>query len=168
MSLENLVVSIAAYIIPMYVANSSALVFGGGLPLDFNKKLFNRPIFGKGKTIRGTFAGLFFGILAASITNFFIPKEFVGDYLLFGVLLVLGAIIGDLAGSFIKRRFGIARGQPVLLLDQLDFVLGGFAFTFWMRVPSIVEVAIIIILTLFVHKASNYIAYKLKMKKVPW
>lgn len=168
MNLENLVISIVAYIIPMYIANSSALLFGGGTPLDFNQKLFNRPIFGRGKTFRGTFAGLFFGSLAAIIANLFIPEEFVDNYLLFGILLVLGAVVGDIAGSFIKRRFGVAQGQPVLLLDQLDFVLGGFVFTFWIRMPSVAEIALIMLLTLFVHKVSNYLAYKLKMKRVPW
>jgi len=168
MSFESFLINVLAYIIPIYAANASALVFGGGAPLDLNKKFFGKPLLGKGKTIRGTIAALFFGFLAAFVCGFFVPAWFTANYFVFGIFLVVGAVMGDIMGSFIKRRFGLAQGQPVLFLDQLDFVIGSILSTLWMRIPSFEEVVAIMIVTLFVHKASNCIAYKLRMKRVPW
>ena len=164
----DFLIVIAAYVIPIYVANGCALLFGGGLPLDFNRKLFGKPILGKGKTFRGTFAGLFFGVLSVLILSPFIPKWFVADYMIFGILLVVGALSGDIFASFLKRRFGLERGHAIPLLDQLDFVVGSMVFTLQMRVPRMEEVLFIVALTLFMHRFSNYIAYRIKVKEVPW
>jgi len=41
-----------------------------------------------------------------------------------GVLLSIGALVGDAAGSFIKRRLNISPGKHCMLLDQVDFVVG--------------------------------------------
>ena len=41
------------YILPAYVANGAPVIFGGGTPLDFGRKLGGKPIFGNHKTIRG-------------------------------------------------------------------------------------------------------------------
>ena len=57
---------IALSIIPLYLANATAMLFGGKTPLDLNKQfLDSRPIFGKGKTFKGTFIGIFIGCLSA-------------------------------------------------------------------------------------------------------
>jgi CDP-2,3-bis-(O-geranylgeranyl)-sn-glycerol synthase len=164
----DFLIVVAAYVIPIYIANSCALLFGGGTPLDFNRKLFNKPILGKGKTFRGTFAGLFFGVLSVFVLRSFIPKWFVADYMTFGVLLVVGALSGDIFASFLKRRFGLERGHAIPFLDQLDFVVGSVVFTLQMRVPKIEELLFIVLLTLFMHRFSNYIAYQIKIKEVPW
>jgi len=164
----NFLIAVAAYIIPIYVANASALLFGKGTPLDFNKKLFNKPLFGKGKTFRGTFAGVACGIISVFLLDFFIPDWFVSDYKVFGILLVIGAIAGDIFASFWKRRFGLEPGHPVLLLDQLDFVAGSIAFTAPLRIPNIWELLFIVVFTFFMHKLTNYIAYKIKIKAVAW
>ncbi|MFH1234562.1 MAG: CDP-archaeol synthase [Candidatus Diapherotrites archaeon] len=90
------------------------------------------------------------------------------NFLLFGALLCAGALAGDIAASFAKRRCGIERGKPIFPLDQLDFIAGGIAFTMWMRIPSIEEAVIMVVLTLVMHKLSNYAAFKCKIKSVPW
>jgi len=143
----DFLIVIAAYVIPIYVANGCALLFGGGLPLDFNRKLFGKPILGKGKTFRGTFAGLFFGMLSVLGLELVMPKWFVADYWTFGMLLVIGALSGDIFASFLKRRFGLERGHAIPFLDQLDFVIGSIVFTLQMRVPKIEEFLFIIVLT---------------------
>ncbi|MCX8158510.1 MAG: CDP-2,3-bis-(O-geranylgeranyl)-sn-glycerol synthase [Candidatus Diapherotrites archaeon] len=158
-------------IIPLYFANSFAMLFGGGMPLDFGKKwLDNQPILGKGKTIRGTIAGVFFGSFASFIVVLINPavEQVYQNYVLFGFLLSLGAIIGDIVASFFKRRNKIDPGNPVLFLDQLDFVFGGLVFGSIMYAPTFYEILAIVIITLIAHKLSNYLAYKLKIKKVPW
>ncbi len=164
-------VATALYAIPLYITNASSLLFGGGMPLDFGRKIGGRPILGKGKTVRGTFSGLSFGILSIFITGFLFPEavaEAIGDYAAFGILLCSGSILGDLAGSFLKRRFGLKRGHPVLLLDQLDFVLGGILLSLAVRIPAPAEVALIAVLTLVAHRITNFIAFKIRIKKVPW
>ncbi|MEM4663209.1 MAG: CDP-2,3-bis-(O-geranylgeranyl)-sn-glycerol synthase [Candidatus Diapherotrites archaeon] len=164
----KLFISILAYTIPTYISNGCALIFGGGTPLDFNKKFFGKPIFGKGKTIRGTFAGIFFGIIAVVLMSFFMPSWFVSNYIIFGIFLVLGAVFGDIAASFFKRRLGLESGAPLLFVDQLDFVIGSIVATCFIRVPTIVEITLIICITFIMHKITNYIAYKTKLKKVAW
>ena len=167
----ELIARIALYLIPLYITNSTALLFGGKRPLDCNRKLLGAPVFGKGKTLEGTLSGLAFGLLSVFLLAHFLPEYTAWlhpNYLLFGSLLCFGAVAGDLMGSFIKRRSGIQRGGRVFLLDQLDFVIGGIALTYWLAAPKPEEAALIVVITLFAHCLSNYIAYRLKMKSVPW
>ncbi|MDP6670520.1 MAG: CDP-archaeol synthase, partial [archaeon] len=114
--------------IPIYLSNSFALILGGKTYLDFGKNFFDgRPLFGKGKTFRGTIAGIVVGSVGALAVSVFL-SDFTtvisANYFHYGFLLAAGAMLGDLVGSFIKRRTGLARGESVLLLDQLDFVAG--------------------------------------------
>lgn len=43
-------------------------------------------------------------------------------------MLSLGALIGDLTESFIKRRIGFPPGASLPVADQLDFVAGALLF----------------------------------------
>ena len=52
-------------ILPAYVANASAVLVGGGTPIDFGKLWKDgKRIFGDGKTWQGLFAGGFVGMTA--------------------------------------------------------------------------------------------------------
>ncbi len=163
---------LALYIIPMYAANPSAMFFGGKTPLDLNKKFFDgKPFFGKGKTFKGTFFGILAGIIATLLLNqvmIFYSISFPANYLYFGVLASIGAILGDIVGSFIKRRLGIESGKESPILDQLDFVIGGMILAFPIYVPELIEIIILIIATLIFHRLANFVAFKLKLKKVPY
>ena len=159
------------FLIPLYIANSSAMLFGGKTPIDLGRKLKDgMPIFGNGKTFRGAIAGIFFGTLSGFLISIFYDytSAVYSNYVLLGFLLSIGAIIGDLVASFFKRRNAIKRGSPVLLLDQLDFVFGGLVFGSIVYVPNFYEIFVICVVTLVMHKLSNYVAYRLKIKKVPW
>jgi len=162
---------VALYLIPLYVTNAFALIFGGGKALDFGKTLFGKELLGKGKTFRGTFLGIAMGIISVFILSVIFPgftSMFHQDYLLAGSMICVGALFGDLVGSFIKRRAGVPRGGQILILDQLDFVIGGIAFSYWARFPSLTETALIVVITLIAHRVANFIAFKWKMKSVPW
>jgi len=163
---------IILYIMPLYIANSSAMLLGGKTALDFGKKFSDgKEIFGKGKTWKGAVFGIIAGTTTAFFVTLIVPEQTAAmsaNYMLFGFLLSAGAIFGDLAGSFLKRRLSIARGEPVLLLDQLDFIAGGLLLGGLMIAPAIEEIIFIIVITLMAHKLSNYIAFKIKLKKVPW
>jgi CDP-2,3-bis-(O-geranylgeranyl)-sn-glycerol synthase len=162
---------IILYLLPLYVTNASALVFGGGLPLDLNKTIGNKPILGKGKTFRGTIAALLAGFLTVILINALLGSKtalLTKHYLYFGFLLCVGAVLGDIVASFFKRRLGLKQGHSVPLLDQLDFVAGGILLTLHIVTPSVLELLVMVGLTVVVHRGSNIVAYKLKLKKVPW
>lgn len=158
--------------IPLYLCNGLALVFGGKTPIDSRIKFFDgKPLLGGGKTFKGTFAGVFFAFLGVLILSILFPQttEIMGtEYLFYGTLLGIGAVLGDFAGSFLKRRFSIARGRSVFLLDQLDFVVGGLALGAIMVIPTAWEIIFLLALTMIAHVVGNWIAFFARMKKVPW
>ncbi|PKP54450.1 MAG: hypothetical protein CVT90_01200 [Candidatus Altiarchaeales archaeon HGW-Altiarchaeales-3] len=149
------------FILPAYAASSFAVVSGGRFVIDFNKKLFGKRIFGNGKT----FSGFFGGVFAGGVIGFLLGSFDTG------LVIASGAMIGDLAGSFIKRRLGFERGASVLLLDQLDFVAGALVFGYLIIpdvLPSITAIIFILILTPFLHLFANKLAHAWKLKKRPW
>ncbi len=167
--------------LPAYLPNNFAALFGGGTPLDLGKSLPDgRRIFGNGKTIRGTIAGIVSGMLIGLIQNSI--SDLVGlpgfgeGRELFLVLLGLsaGSMLGDLAASFIKRRLGMERGASFFLVDQLDFVMGAWALTFllapaWFNDRFTSPVIIVVLLiTPVLHRLTNVIGYMIGAKKEPW
>ena len=55
-----------------------------------------------------------------------------------------------------------------MVLDQLDFLIGALILTAHIYLPNLLELAAIVILTLVVHRTANFIAFKIKLKSVPW
>jgi CDP-2,3-bis-(O-geranylgeranyl)-sn-glycerol synthase len=56
--------------LPAYIPNPSAALFGGGRPIDFGRRLKDGyRIFGDGKTYRGLVIGTLCGILIGLIQN---------------------------------------------------------------------------------------------------
>ncbi|HXX86928.1 MAG TPA: CDP-archaeol synthase, partial [Candidatus Acidoferrum sp.] len=129
-----------------------------------------KPIFGKNKTFRGFFLGLIVGTGAGlAETAYFGSKSFP---FLLGFLLSLGALLGDLAGAFVKRRIGLAPGDMLPVVDQLDFIVGALLISLPISLSLIVFswelVAATLIITLPIHLLTNFGAYKLKLKRNPW
>ncbi len=162
-------------IFPAYVSNSAAIIFGGWKPIDFNKNWFDgKRILGNGKTISGSVFGVLAGFLVAIALNLINPTQLMNEAAIIGLLMCSGAIFGDMVGSFIKRRTNIKSGEPLVLLDQLDFVLGAIAFTLplqllgFTHIWSITTIVVVLIITPPIHILTNIIAFKLKLKKVPW
>src|SRR3989338_2415348 len=120
------------FIFPAYVANASPVVIRGRKPLDFGKNLGKHRILGDGKTFEGTIGGIAFGVLTGAVQIYllqFIPNLGLPEHTIpLIIALSTGAIIGDIIGAFIKRRLGVERGHPALLLDQLDFLLAALLF----------------------------------------
>lgn len=154
-------------ILPAYVANAAPVVLGGGRPIDGGRKYADgRPIFGPGKTIRGFVAGLIAGSVFAMLQG--VAVGLLYSYSLRGFLLALGALTGDLLGSFIKRRMNLERGAPAPVLDQLGFVVLALLFASPLFTPSWEVVLTILIITLPIHLATNFIGHKLKLKDSPY
>jgi len=156
------------YILPAYFANAAPTVFRGKKPIDFNRNFIDgKPIFGAHKTIRGFVSGIIVGLIVTIIQKI-ISLPTAGTSLTIGLLLTLGALIGDLTGAFIKRRLNIAPGAPLPPLDQLDFVVGAFLFASIIMSPKIETVIFIVIITPFLHVLTNILAFLLKIKDKPW
>jgi CDP-2,3-bis-(O-geranylgeranyl)-sn-glycerol synthase len=126
-------------ILPAYIANGSAVLVGGGKPIDFGKTWRDgRRILGDGKTWRGLFSGAFVGMtsgfglvvaakyIAMSDFAFVGLSDFEGFPLMIPIVfsLCFGALLGDIVESFFKRRIGKGRGQDWFVFDQLDFIVG--------------------------------------------
>jgi len=160
-------VKIIYFIIPAYIANSTPVIFGGkGTPIDLGKKFIDgERIFGKNKTVRGFISGIIFGSIAGlMIELLFLERNFAK----IGFLISLGAMSGDLIGSFIKRRFKMPPGHPFLVLDQLDFILGALSFTTPLYELSLEAIFLIILITFPMHILANFLAYLLKLKATVW
>lgn len=152
------------YIFPAYAANGAPVLFGGGKPLDRRKKLHGKRILGDNKTVSGLVAALVCGITVGVI-----EYPFFHYMLYIAPLLTLGAIVGDLIGSFIKRRYNIPSGRSVLLLDQYGFFALALLFAFWLgHLPVWYGLLFITLLTGLLHVATNRGAHKLRLKSVPW
>jgi CDP-2,3-bis-(O-geranylgeranyl)-sn-glycerol synthase len=163
--------------LPAYVPNSAAALFGGGRPIDFGKTWSDgKRIFGDGKTFRGFFGGVMSGILVGSILillQYFLNLEPIHTPLSV-ILLATGALLGDLIKSFFKRRLDKKRGESWLIADQYDLVAGAFALLLivypewvWTWITPAVAVWIVVI-TPLLHRGVNIIGYLLGVKDVPW
>lgn len=174
-------------IIPAYIANASALLVGGGTPIDFGKTWKDgKRILGDGKTWQGLFAGAFIGMTAgfglsavakfAQTIDFPIPlTDFTGFPVMIPIIfsLCFGALLGDIIESFFKRRAGKKRGQDWIPFDQIDFILGVLFFSYLMSTSlfligvttsnwftmnfSLSHILVLLIATPFIHLFSNFV-----------
>jgi CDP-2,3-bis-(O-geranylgeranyl)-sn-glycerol synthase len=175
------------FFLPAFAANPIAVLFGGGTPIDFGRRLRDgERLFGDGKTWRGfaggTAGGAILGLLVSlpfaafapgSTWSFGQPIEAVGA----SAILALGALLGDLAGAFLKRRMHMPRGSKATGLDQYDFVVGAIllslAIPTW-SVPrffsgdALFGLLAIIIITPALHRAVNLVGYRVGKKHEPW
>jgi CDP-2,3-bis-(O-geranylgeranyl)-sn-glycerol synthase len=166
MDIAQLITEALKFIFPAYCANAIPVIAGGGLPIDFGRNFFDgRPILGKNKTFRGFFVGLAVGTAAG------LAESAVFNYpILFGLLLSLGALFGDLTGAFLKRRLGIPPGGLLPIIDQIDFILGAIVFSLPLSLHELSWelVMTVLITTPPIHLLTNFAAYKLGLKDNPW
>ena len=168
-------------ILPAYVPNNAAVLAGGGTPIDGGRTWGDGRVLGDGKTWRGTAVGTAVGVALALGLNAvagpvgavagvdlpaFPPPAALG--------LALGAMLGDIGASFLKRRSGRERGASFPGLDQLDFVVGALvlalvlapAWTLVTFTPG--RLAVVLVATPLLHFGTNVIAYLLGVKNEPW
>jgi CDP-2,3-bis-(O-geranylgeranyl)-sn-glycerol synthase len=162
-----LVAAALEFIFPAYCANGTPVLAGGGPKMDFGRNFIDgKRIFGNNKTFRGFFfgwgVGLGVGLLVGLIFGF---DKFP---VWFAVLTPLGALLGDLTGAFIKRRLSIAPGGLLPIVDQIDFVVGAILISIPLAIISWQVALVALVITPPIHLFTNYLAYKLKLKKNPW
>jgi len=171
--------------LPAYAANAMPVISNHfnilknlAVPIDFNKTLFRKPLFGHSKTIRGMVVGVLSAVLIGLIQYFLysntsIKEISLFDYslnnaLLVGFLLGSGALLGDLIKSFLKRRMNIPSGKPWIIFDQIDYSVGALLLTAIIFIPSLNHIITIIIISSIFAFGSNVIAYFSGIKKVWW
>ncbi|MFC6757080.1 MULTISPECIES: CDP-2,3-bis-(O-geranylgeranyl)-sn-glycerol synthase [Haloarcula] len=181
MDILGVVVTAMWAMLPAYVPNNVAVLAGGGKPIDGGQKLGDRRILGDGKTQRGTVLGTAAGLGLALLLSEIAPtvSDLLGTQLptfpiLAGLGLAFGAMLGDIAASFLKRRTGRERGAAFPGLDQLDFVVGALACV-WVLSPEWTEATfttpvllVVLVLTPLLHVVTNVGAYALGLKDEPW
>jgi CDP-2,3-bis-(O-geranylgeranyl)-sn-glycerol synthase len=87
---------------------------------------------------------------------------------LFAALTPLGALLGDLTGAFTKRRIGIAPGGLLPIVDQIDFVVGAVVFSIPLALIGWQVAVTVLLITPPIHLFTNFLAYKMKLKRHPW
>ena len=185
------------FIFPAFVANAAPVILGRGKrynrPIDggrFWKD--NKRILGDGKTIRGFIGGTFSSIVTCIVivaisislnypvvftvyfneSVFFPLLQFLEEdpflqATLIGFLLGFGALLGDIIGSFIKRRNGLKRGESFMFMDQLGFLITALIFVY-PAFPWPVEWVIILFpITLGLHIILNFAGYLVGLQEVP-
>jgi len=167
--------------LPAYIPNNAAVLAGGGHPIDGGRTMGGRRLLGDGKSWRGTAVGWLAGAALAVVLNQLEPTatDALGVTLpVFPigaiVALPLGAMLGDIGASFLKRRTGRERGAPFPGVDQLDFVVGALLlavvaapgwFTDTFTLPVL---AVVLVVTPVLHVTTNGLAYALGLKDEPW
>lgn len=153
------------WFLPAWFANSVPLLLSRfvpermRVPIDMGLRFSDgNRVLGDGKTVFGFLAGVAAGGIFGLVQ---------GD-VLFGALLGLGAMTGDAAGSFVRRRMGLSRGADVPILNQLDFVAGALLLSSVAKTWSLLEIVVICVLTLPLHRLTNWASYKMGLKGEPW
>ena len=167
--------------LPAYLPNNAAVLAGGGRPIDGGRTLGDRRLLGDGKTWRGTAAGTAAGVALALVLDTVagpvgaaVGVTLPGFPLAAALGLALGAMVGDVAASFLKRRSGRERGAAFPGLDQLDFVVGALVFAAvaapeWFAATfTLPRLAVVAVVTPALHVGTNAVAYALGLKDEPW
>ncbi|MFC1656130.1 CDP-2,3-bis-(O-geranylgeranyl)-sn-glycerol synthase [Patescibacteria group bacterium] len=168
----DLIISSLYFILPAYVANMCPVIFGK-LKFPFGKPI-SKKLFGAHKTYRGIYVAYFGALLTLFIQQKLALTEIsLLDYgtinlWLYAFLFGIGAIVGDLVKSYIKRRINIKPGDPWIPFDQLDFIVGALLFLAPLYVPSWEVILVIVIATPLLHLLTNVLGYVLRIKKVWW
>jgi len=179
--MPNLILQLFYFMLPAYFANMAPVIvkkiFNNlKIPIDFNKKIGNKEIFGKNKTFRGLIFGIIFAIIITFIqylfynNNIFVSFSIVdySNWLLIGFLMGFGAIFGDLVESFVKRRLDYKPGKSFIPFDQLDFVIGALIFIYPLNVLSLNKIIVILILSFVLHIIVNHLAFYIGIRKEKW
>jgi CDP-2,3-bis-(O-geranylgeranyl)-sn-glycerol synthase len=173
--------------LPAFLPNSAAVLFGGGLPMDLGKSWRGRRLLGDGKTWRGfvggVCAGTSIGLVQLYLAYPFDPKDYWGfgpvpEAILVVFVLALGSLLGDLVSAFIKRRLGLERGAKAPILDQYNFIAGAMLLSLaivpdwfigaFVEGEHIISLIAVLVITPILHRGVNIIGYKKGLKKVPW
>ena len=191
LSLLNAIITVLWIMGPAYIANSVAVLTGGKYPIDQGKTLSDgNRILGDGKTwsglLGGTLGGIMFGIILDSGDGRMTLERLTGEEhvqslwsenpVMVFFLLSFGALFGDMAASFYKRRQNLLRGDKFAILDMYDFIFMSLLLCIifqrdWLLswiLDGWAPLFTVLILTPFLHRGVNIIGYSIGVKNEPW
>lgn len=142
--------------LPAGVANTAPVLAARYAWFPSLNRPIHEPLLGSHKTWRGLIAGIIFGSVTGLI---------LGQGLFFGAALGFGALAGDAAKSFVKRRLKIAPGKNWPPFDQVDYVAGAaVAASFFLEV-TVANIIIALIIFGLGSLLVSYVGMQLKLKK---
>jgi CDP-2,3-bis-(O-geranylgeranyl)-sn-glycerol synthase len=179
LSYANGVLQVLYFFLPAYLANLSPVLVRGrfealAVPMDAGRSFRGKRVLGDHKTWRGLIAGVVAGALVFELQRLVYEAglarplaliDYSAHPLLPGMLMGLGAAIGDAAKSFFKRRIDIEPGESWPVFDQLDFFLGAYIFVSLVYSPPLLLTIASLPIVLFGNIASNAIGYWLGFKE---
>jgi len=123
---------------------------------------------GDHKTIRGLISGILLGTATGPFLHILGLDPDLHNATIRAALLSIGTHIGDLTGSFIKRRINLKPGTSAPVLDQIGFLIFALLLTYPKYPVDIETLIILTVLTLILHPLTNLIAYIAKIKDKPY
>jgi CDP-2,3-bis-(O-geranylgeranyl)-sn-glycerol synthase len=144
------------------------------MPIDQGRMLWGKRVLGDHKTWRGLLAGIVAGTVVFEMQRFAYEAEVVRDLALIdysahplvpGLLMGVGAGLGDAVKSFFKRRMDIEPGASWPVFDQLDFFLGAYLFVSFVYAPPLLLTIASLPVILLGNIASNAVGYWLGFKE---
>jgi hypothetical protein len=152
------------------------------VPLDFGATIGGRRLFGDNKTWRGAvFMVLGPALAALLLTRWPAYRDALPDDvadappLLWGALVGLGVVVGELPNSFLKRRLDIAPGTQrrdavgiaLIVFDQADLVPGVWLCLAPVYVLPVATAAVAFVAVAGVHFVINVIGYAIGARSSP-
>ena len=129
------------------------------------------PQLGSHKTVVGFVLGIVTAVAAAfaqSRAGWSGSLVAYEQWILMGMAMGAGAMLGDSAKSFFKRRLEIAPGKSWIPFDQLDFVAGGLlALLPWIRL-SVLDIAAIFALSFLGAICVNHLSFYSGIREAKW
>ena len=157
---------VAQLLLLLVIANGTPLVVKKLLgdrfaqPADGGLAWFDgRPLFGESKTVRGV-------LLAVLMTAAAAP--FVGFGAAVGALIGVGAMAGDLASSFVKRRLDWPASSRATGLDQVPEALLPVAAVWCALALTVTEVAATVALFFLGDVVLSRLLYRLNLRDRPY
>jgi len=135
----------------------------------------NRPIshrwLGDHKTVAGFTLGIVAGVLVAYVQSCipWTPEALdPSNWLVVGFAQSVGAMCGDAAKSFIKRRVDIRPGRPWIPADQLDFIVGALTLAWpWIALRPL-DIVVILAFTFGADIVVNQLSFRLGIRDTKW
>jgi len=191
--------------LPGFLVNTFAMMWGkwlpktgyGPWPIDGGRNAWDgNRLFGDGKTWNGLIGGsLTSGLLMVLMASTVQEGQACGVFLdplldhdpsmsrglwamIVGTLLGFFSLLGDITGSFFKRRRGLKREGDISskapLLDTLPFAMMVFLLG-WLLLPGIhgssdllAPIAVMLVATPVLHRSFNMLGYAIGWKDVPY
>lgn len=191
--------------LPGFLVNTFAMMWGkwlpktgyGPWPIDGGRNAWDgNRLFGDGKTWNGLIggsltSGLLMVLMASTVQEGQACGIFVDPLLdhdpsmsrglwamIVGTLLGFFSLLGDITGSFFKRRRGLKREGDISskapLLDTLPFAMMVFLLG-WLLLPGIhgssdllAPIAVMLVATPVLHRSFNMLGYAIGWKDVPY